>query len=204
MKKNCTISERMSSLYQTNRRIKDMLASAARSSQQADVTPRAFKAVQVDDDESTVCSVQRMLLSEVGSAASAVEAYFQWLTETFKGVIRVKPSPSTGEIEFVLGLTGHKLLGLKRIEARSTPDRQVLRITPGLLAIETPRGRLEFRQVMNSQVLITAIHDFRPRLPWWLYRITQGFFHDLVMKRFGAQLSKSAPRLDAERNPRRS
>ena len=43
------------------------------------------------------------------------------------------------------------------------------------------RGRLEFRQVLEGSTLLAAIHDFAPRLPWLLYRLTQAVAHLFVM-----------------------
>ena len=41
--------------------------------------------------------------------------------------------------------------------------------------------------------LLTAIHEFLPRLPWWLYRLTQAIVHRWVMKRFGRHLAAIPP-----------
>ena len=48
-----------------------------------------------------------------------------------------------------------------------------------------------------------VIHDFVPRLPWWLYRISQAIVHRWVMARFGRHLAASPPvqpSLPAERD----
>ena len=63
-------------------------------------------------------------------------------------------------------------------------------IVGGLLAKvdESPNGRLEFREVLNGQWVMAAIHDFSPSLPWYLYNITQALAHLMVMKAFGVHL----------------
>ena len=83
-----------------------------------------------------------------------------------------------------------------RFPERSAADREVLLVTEGLLARESERGRLEFRYVLGDTTLIAALHDFVPRLPWWVYRLTQGTLHRWVMKSFArhlARLSAEAP-----------
>jgi hypothetical protein len=59
-------------------------------------------------------------------------------------------------------------------------------------------GRLEFRQVLDEQTLIVAVHDFEPRLPWWIYRSTQAVFHAWIMRRFTRYLLRH-PRVELER-----
>jgi hypothetical protein len=84
------------------------------------------------------------------------------------------------------------LLELTAAPARSQPDRQLLYVTGGVLAARGGRGRLEFREAPGATVL-TAIHDFEPRLPWWIYRATQAVVHRLVMWRFGRHLARVPP-----------
>ena len=52
------------------------------------------------------------------------------------------------------------------------------------------RGRLEFRQLPDRGVYLVAIHDFTPRLPWWLYTLTQAKAHLVVMHAFGRHLKR--------------
>jgi hypothetical protein len=46
--------------------------------------------------------------------------------------------------------------------------------------------------VLGKKILVAALHDFVPRLPWWLYRATQGAFHRWVMARFADYVSRTA------------
>ena len=82
------------------------------------------------------------------------------------------------------------LLELTPAPARSTPDRQLFSVTGGLLARPTRRARFELRQVLDGSVLLAAIHDFEPRLPWPVYTLTQAPFHKLVMTAFGWHLAQ--------------
>ena len=52
------------------------------------------------------------------------------------------------------------------------------------LTKRTNRGWLEFRSILDGSYIITAIHEFVPRLPWLVYKFTQAKAHLLVMKRF--------------------
>jgi hypothetical protein len=81
-----------------------------------------------------------------------------------------------------------KLLILERSAERSTPDRQLLYIVGGLLSAKQERGRLEFREVLDRKYVMAAIHEFRPSLPWFIYRWTQAVLHLFVMNAFGEHL----------------
>ena len=66
-------------------------------------------------------------------------------------------------------------------------------ITSGiLLAREPGRGRLEFRSFPDGNVMLTAIHDFRPRLWWFVYVLSQAPVHLLVMRAFARHLERYA------------
>jgi len=80
------------------------------------------------------------------------------------------------------------LLILEKSVERSTPDRQLLYVRGGILAIAHPRARLEIREVLGGKYLITAIHEFYPSLPWFVYIYTQAIAHVWTMHRFGVFL----------------
>ena len=73
-------------------------------------------------------------------------------------------------------------------------------ITGGLLLQKSARveqpvpGRLEFRSIFDGRFLLTAVHDFRPALPWHIYRVSQARVHLLVMNLFGRHLARYANR----------
>lgn len=73
------------------------------------------------------------------------------------------------------------LLVLKHAQARSSPDRQLLFIGRGMLSKGTPRGRFELRQVLDGRTLLVAIHDYGPRLPWFVYVALQAPVHAWIM-----------------------
>ena len=168
--------------------VDEMLDKAADPDAATSRIPRAFRQTTNIDSESKVFSVQRMALPAGKNATWAATAYFRWLPHALKSFIRIEEHNGSKELSFVFRLTGQKLLGLERLDDRSDDKRQVLRVTPGLLARASNRGRLEFRQVLDGNSIIASIQDFVPRLPWWVYRATQGLFHRWVMYRFSRHL----------------
>lgn len=136
--------------------------------------------------EKDVRSIQRMVLPTGRSAAWVALEYFSWLPSFFSTLIKVQLE---GErCTFYLFDPKIQLLILQRSPERSTPDRQLLYIVGGLLAAQQRRGRLEFREVLDSKYVMAAIHEFRPALPWFIYRYTQAIIHLFVMKAFGEHL----------------
>ena len=75
------------------------------------------------------------------------------------------------------------------IKNRSDKNRQLFYITGGYLTKRTNRGWLEFRSILDDNYIITAIHEFVPRLPWVIYKFTQAKAHLLVMKKFEKHLN---------------
>ena len=91
--------------------------------------------------------------------------------------------------EFKLFAWGPTLL---RIERMRTANRPVFRVLDGLLARQSRRGRLEFRTVLDGRTLIVAVHEFVPRLPWWIYRVSQALAHAWIMARFRVLLERAS------------
>ena len=75
---------------------------------------------------------------------------------------------------------------------RSSSDRALYYVTGGVLAKVHEKGRFEFRETVDKKNLIIALHNFRPRLPWYLYAYTQAIFHVFVMKLFGRYMEFKA------------
>ena len=86
-------------------------------------------------------------------------------------------------------LLGIPLLQLEYIENRSDQHRQLFYITGGFLSKRSNTGWLEFRSILEGEYIITAIHEFIPRLPWFIYKYTQAKVHLYVMKKFEKYLS---------------
>jgi hypothetical protein len=91
------------------------------------------------------------------------------------------------------------LLELSHSAARSSSDRPLYYITGGILAREAnpangrAPARLEFRESPDRRSVLAAIFNYRPSLPWWIYRLSQAPIHLLVMKLFAWHLANQMP-----------
>jgi hypothetical protein len=141
--------------------------------------------------KNTVRSIQRMSNLGKNSALWVATRYALWLPIFFRFIIRGKES-ATGDLGFYL-LWGKKpMLQLTQIPDRSDSQRQLFYITGGWLVKRFDYGWLEFREVLASKYIISAIHEFVPRLPWFIYINTQAKLHLWVMNRFKRYLEKKA------------
>lgn len=136
----------------------------------------------------TVRSVQRAILPKGYTARDVAELYMHWLPKFLFPFIIVTIDNQWVTFSFLHKRL--KLLILKWSPERSTTDRQLFYIKGGLLAADQDRGRLEFREVLNGSTTLSAIHDFHPALPWYIYRYTQAIVHLIVMHFFGKYLEK--------------
>lgn len=137
---------------------------------------------------SLVRSVQRMRLPKGRDAEWAAQEYMRWLPHALRGLIRAEVDQNR-DCRFVVLLLGLPLLVLTYVPERSTPDRQLFFVTGGFLSLSAQRGRFELRQVLDGCTLMTAIHDFGPRLPWFVYVQSQARFHGWVMAAFRRHLA---------------
>jgi len=148
-------------------------------------SPLAFRGSPASQSEPEVRSVQRLRLPRGRTAQWVGEEYLRWLPNRFFP-IRVEVKEDCAK--FYLRLLPWPLLVLEYSRERSTPDRSLFYIVGGLLVRTTKRGRFEFRESWNGEFLLAAVHEFRPRLPWRLYSLTQAKAHLYVMWRFGKWL----------------
>jgi uncharacterized protein YbjT (DUF2867 family) len=148
----------------------------------------------------TARSVQRLPLPTGRGATWLAEEYAAWLPRALRGLVRVQRSDSG--LEFFAARVRQPLLILRLRPDRSAADRALFEISGGLLAgpaIGVPR--LEFRVVPGGREALAAVHEFRPRLPWWIYVHSQARVHRWVMWRFGrhlARVARGAPPVSAE------
>lgn len=160
---------------------------ARRASQETDQshTPRPFEASKQDP---MVRSVQRMVLPKNYDAWKVGREYLSWLPKVFVILFRTEREGSVERI-FLRGIR-RPLLVLEFSVERSTPDRALFYIRGGLLSHTQGRGRFEFREINKKQEILAAIHDYRPKLPWYIYIFSQARLHRWVMTAFGRHLSK--------------
>lgn len=152
--------------------------------------PSAPSGTAPTKDKNTVRSVQRISNPAKKSSQWVAKSYPIWLSKIFGKIIDAEENGQV--IKFKLFKIC--LLQLEFIKQRSDNERQLFYITGGFLTKRTNRGWLEFRSILNGSYIITGIHEFVPRLPWFVYRFTQAKAHLYVMKRFEKHLSS----LDSE------
>jgi len=140
---------------------------------------------------SLVRSVQRLPLPPGWDAERVAREYIAWLPRFVRPAVGVRQD---GPL-VLLGLRGLRrpLLELEHRPDRSGSERAFFAIRGGLLAgPPTGHPQLEFRITPDGAHVLAAVQDFRPRLPWWLYRITQAQLHALVMWAFARHLARTA------------
>lgn len=157
--------------------------------------------------QSLVRSIQRVILPPGEDAAWIAGNYFRWLGECCWPLVRTRID-ATGAVTVMLRWPRLTLLVLRPDHALGNAGRQVYRITGGLLARpnradSNPTGsnptdptpgaqpRFEFQTLLAGRYVMTAIHDYAPALPWWLYLPTQAFAHLRVMRRYQRRLARS-------------
>ncbi|PPK87579.1 uncharacterized protein YbjT (DUF2867 family) [Neolewinella xylanilytica] len=138
-----------------------------------------------DEEKNTVRSVQRLPNPHGHTATYVARLYQRWLPIFFRALIGVRTRGDDSTFQFL----GLPLLKLTFIPSRSDDHRQLFYIVGGLLAKRIDKGWLEFRSVLDDRYIISAIHEFVPALPWYIYVVTQARAHSLVMERFGRYLS---------------
>ncbi|MBO9666009.1 MAG: NAD(P)H-binding protein [Bdellovibrio sp.] len=147
--------------------------------------PHAFKAPDVGRFE--VRSVQRMPLPQGWTAEDVAKEYMKFLPTAKPGAVRVEVLDRW--IYFFVAFPYTRLLVLEYSPDRSWSHRQLFYVRGGLFSKKSGRGRLEFREVLGGEACLAAIHDFKPRLPWFVYKVTQALVHLWVMKQFARHLA---------------
>lgn len=160
-----------------------------------DLAPNPRQSIRHEDDRQLkqakhVRSVQRMTLPEGKDARWVAQEYMRWLPRFVWPLLHCRVDGRV--VQFRVKALGLKLLELTLAPDWSGSDRQVFFITGGMLADSkhNKRGRFEFREALGGSILIAAIHDYKPRLPWYVYMWTQAVVHLWVMNAFRKYLAK--------------
>lgn len=136
-------------------------------------------------------SIQRVQLQQPIDAAKVADTYFSRTPWFLKPLIRLENLGSFVHFYFLFKTKHLRLLSLKRSDDRSDKYRMVYYVVGGFLAHPlTKNGRLEFRFIPANTSLVMALLNFRPSLPWFIYKYTQAIVHLWVMKSFGRMLEK--------------
>ncbi|MGB5733239.1 MAG: NAD(P)H-binding protein [Thiohalocapsa sp.] len=143
--------------------------------------------------QSLVRSIQRVLLPPGQDAAWVAGNYFRWLGSCCWPLV-MTAIDDAGTVNVFVRLPRLRLLSLRLDSQESTPQRQIYRIVGGLLARNGAAGqaRFEFQTLLDGRYTMTAIHDYPPALPWYLYLPTQAFAHLRVMRRYQRRLARLA------------
>ena len=159
-----------------------------------ETSPHAYRKSYLKSKRSRrqVRSIQRLSFSSQAPIRDLANHYFRWINQFLPFFVRVKQNEDT--VDFLAGPLPIKLISFKFSHERSQEDRVLFYITGGLLvSSKNQRGRLEFRSIKDSDFALVAIHDFIPRLPWYIYSYTQAPFHAWTMRRFQKNLIKGTP-----------
>lgn len=159
--------------------------------------PIAFQRPRARSPQSSVRWVERFPLPPGKTAEWFAREYLSWLPRGLKPFLVVDVENDRVFSVALRWLRRHPLLVLERSLERSSPDRWLFFIRGGSLAAPTPRGRLEFREVLERRYVLVAIMDYRPRLPWPVYLQTQTRLHRWVMRSFRAYLHAAAEGIGA-------
>lgn len=133
-----------------------------------------------------VRSIQRTMMPASWTVERVSKYYFAWLSDMAFDFVEVKENNGRFDI-----LAFHKhILSLEKDDDKTDEHRIVYNITGGRLhhAHEDSRARMEFRRLKGTDILIIALHDYEPTLPWLVYMLTQAPIHHLTMKIFDVEM----------------
>jgi uncharacterized protein YbjT (DUF2867 family) len=151
--------------------------------------PKLPKFKKTESVQNTVRSIQRLPNTRHQSALWIANRYKVWLPTFFRFLIRAEEN-SRGDLGFFLANGKKPMLQLTWIPDRSDIKRQLFYISGGWLVKRFDYGWLEFREVLGGKFVISAIHEFVPRLPWFIYILTQAKMHLWVMRHFRKYLEQ--------------
>jgi uncharacterized protein YbjT (DUF2867 family) len=137
----------------------------------------------------SVRSIQRLPSVPSRNSEWIAREYMNWLPKVFRSLILVEVEPNKDLVAFRIFFLKSPILLLQYIHGNFEEDRQKFHIIGGLLTRTTDTGWLEFRQVQNKKYSLSAIHEFVPSLPWYIYVLTQAPMHYLVMNAFGRHIA---------------
>lgn len=163
---------------------------------QKDNIPRLPKfKPNIQTERNTVRSHQRLPNPRNKEAFWIADRYLQWLPRFFKYIIQATVDEQSIATFSILGIP---LLKLQAIKDRSDEERQLMYIIGGYLVKRKDYGWLEFRSILDGKYVISVIHEFVPKLPWYIYILTQAPMHLWVMNSFGSYLKKMEYTKDSE------
>lgn len=134
-------------------------------------------------------SIQRVPVP-AGTAKDVADYYFRWVETAVPGVYA-----RTNHREVQLGFAGVGSAAIVLHRGEESSERVAYDVVGGFLVAPKAGGEIAFERV-GDEVEI-ALREFTPRLPPWLFRMTHGPVHDLVMEAFCRHMR--IPRLEGQR-----
>ena len=132
-----------------------------------------------------VTSMNRVPNPNRRPARLIADRYFCWLGGFTGFLINIERKGSA--VYFKVGRV--TLIHLERENNRSCENRELYLIRGGVLARrKTFNGRLEFRNVETVGTTLIALLDYRPSIPWFIYKCTQALVHVIVMGQFSKNI----------------
>ncbi len=156
------------------------------------IAAQASSQVEPMQNNDSVVSIQRLMLPTGWSAIDIAFEYARWLPTFLKPFLRLEYSENNSLLSFYLRGWSQPLLILSYVAERSDAERALFFVRGGLLRKKNsnPASRLEFRIVKEQEIVLSAVLDFHPALPWPIYLVTQAQAHKLVMWQFAKRLKK--------------
>ncbi|QDW83406.1 NAD-dependent epimerase/dehydratase family protein [Staphylococcus pasteuri] len=150
-------------------------------------TPKKSKSSRKSDIKD-VRAISRVVLPQDMNMIQLAEVYANFLNKITLNVV----NSDFDEDNFTITVPclNKKLLLLRKDFKASDNERILYRIVGGDFALDVDGGnaRLEFRRLPNSDECIIALQEYRPTLPWWVYKYTQAKVHKSVMNIFKLKL----------------
>lgn len=135
---------------------------------------------QWSEERQTVRSIQALDIPQSVSMEAVTAMYGRFL-KTLNG--RLVNGIYDGQ-QFTIVLMPFKipLIQMRHHSSSDLTQRVILNITGGWLAQQSGHtARMEFRRLEgDTTTCLIALHDFVPRLPWGVYRLTQAPMHRFV------------------------
>ncbi len=158
---------------------------------------------RVIHDLSLVRSIQRVAMPSTPRPDRVSRSYWRWVGRLLPGLLRVKTEiDDEGRVAGAeISLLGcASLLVLKRDDSRCDEELETLSIVSGLLVRRNSptNGRFEFRTIRCRGVVVTALQNFAPSLPWFVYQWSQAIVHRIVMWGFSRWLRRNPDVIDGE------
>ena len=139
-------------------------------------------------DIKDVRAISRVVLPKDVNMIQLAESYANFLNRITLNVV----NSDFDEDNFTITVPclNKKLLLLRKDFKASDNERILYRIVGGdfVLDVDGGNARLEFRRLPNSDECIIALQEYRPTLPWWVYKYTQAKVHKSVMNIFKLKL----------------